>query len=238
VGIHPGDSFHNLGDDTTAAGRMLRAPIMQLEFPSSEPDHARLPLIVKSVTMSDAEAQQTLQRLMLFAQTSRENFQTAADVGRQLTHVDKSQKLIIEELATSIPSPEDIGTKLRAADEEIASLDSQLSQVQAELIARLSSKSSSKKGPEDILRALLTTFQSVLFALSKESAEKGQTIVSLLSIIQLEDQISSTIDDLTDRGLYLEESSETQTRVDRRESHARKLVDFLTVLQKRMTLDE
>jgi hypothetical protein len=188
--------------------------------------------------MSQNEAEATLQRLMALAAASRESFQAASDVGRQMRHVDNAQKLIIDEIASSIPDFEDIRKKLSAADEEIASLGSQLSQVQTALIAQLNSSSSGQKGPEDILRALLTTFQSLLLSLSKESAQKGLTTVSILSIIQLEDQINSTIDDLTERGLYFEADSETQARLDRREEHARQMVAFLTVLQKRMAIDE
>jgi hypothetical protein len=85
----------------------------------------------------------------------------------------------------------------------------------------------------DILRSLLVSFQSVLLDLAKANAEKGEAGVPFVSIVELEDQIARTIDELYERGLYQESDAETAARTQRKQAHAQKLVDFLAILRGR-----
>jgi hypothetical protein len=182
-----------------------------------------------------SEELQTLERVMLLATTARDRFDSTMNAGQQLTRTDDAQKVIIGDLAESIPDIDNLQKSLSDADAEIASLDAELGVIQRNLLALLNEGSSAAKRPTDILKALLGSFQSVLLDLAKGSAEKGQSTVPFLDLVQLEDQIANTIDNLSERGLYPEADQETSARLQRREAHAQKLVEFLSVLKQRLS---
>jgi hypothetical protein len=81
------------------------------------------------------------------------------------------------------------------------------------------------------LKVLLTNFQDVLLTLAKGNAERGRPDVAVMHVIELEDQITRTIDDMVERRLYPEDEHEQHTRIVRREEHTRKIIDFLTFLK-------
>jgi hypothetical protein len=183
--------------------------------------------------MSD-ESGKALERLLLLAASARERFQSATELSRQLSSFDHSQKVIVEELAEVVPDFSTCEKALADSDAEIDSLDSQIVQLQELLCEMLSEGVHQKQSPNDLLLELLDNCQSILLELSKESAQKGQPNVSVLEIVQLEDHITQTVDSFIERGLYPETESDAQARLEKREVHAQRLVDFLGVLQRRL----
>jgi hypothetical protein len=181
--------------------------------------------------MGDEE--KALERLMLLATSSRDRLESVSDDNRSLSRLESAQGLILTMLSESLPDTESLQKNLNDADKEILSLNSQLSDVENELFVALGANSPARTNPTDILQGFLVNFQSVLLDLSKASAEKGQPAVPFVAIIELENQIAKTIDELFDRGLYQESDTETAVRLQRREAHAQKLVDFLAILRGR-----
>ena len=172
-------------------------------------------------------------RLMLLPTEAKNRFQKVADLNHQLDQVAKAQNTIIEDLSLSIPELDDIQKNLNAADEDLKELNEQLTQTQGLLLELLSSSSSStsKKGPGDILKVLLSNFQATLSTICTQHVEKGQTEVSLLGLMDLEDQIVKIIDDMSNRGLYPESETEAQQRVQKTQQHTLKVIQFLKDLK-------
>ena len=172
-------------------------------------------------------------RLMLLPTEAKNRFQKVADLNHQLDQVAKAQNTIIEDLSLSIPELDDIQKNLNAADEDLKELNEQLTQTQGLLLELLSSPSSStsKKGPGDILKVLLSNFQATLSTICTQHVEKGQTEVSLLGLMDLEDQIVKIIDDMSNRGLYPESETEAQQRVQKTQQHTLKVIQFLKDLK-------
>jgi hypothetical protein len=175
--------------------------------------------------MTSADDKRLLEGLALLATTSRDHLHEVEEIGELLAVLDNAQKVVMEQLGDSIPDFDASRSKVADADDEIAALDSQILQVQEELLAVLSSSSTSQKNPDDVLRALILNFQSVFMVLVKEFAENGESSVPIQGILPIEHQIAKTIDELFERGLYPESDSETKARLQRRELHTKKLND-------------
>jgi hypothetical protein len=70
-----------------------------------------------------------------------------------------------------------------------------------------------------------------LLRIAKESGDKGRVDVSILSLMDLEEQISKLIDNLSERGLYPETEENGEARKARQQQHTLKVIQFLKALK-------
>jgi predicted nucleic acid-binding Zn-ribbon protein len=177
---------------------------------------------------------ESLAQLVTLATQARDNHAKAHTAAEQLALADHFQKVVITELAASTPELEDIQKKIAAADAELAELDEQHAQTQDGLMEILTAERPlDVQSAVDSLKPLLSNYQTALFAFSKGSAEQGQSTISVLQLIELEDQIAKAIDGLAERGIFPEDDAATHARVQTRENHTRKVIDFLQLLKGR-----
>jgi hypothetical protein len=169
--------------------------------------------------------------LLGLAAQARANYTQARSTREQLSRIDASQSVIMAAITDSVPELAAIQKKLATAEAEIASLDRQIAEVQDSLLEVLTYQPNETQNSDGVLKVLLTNFQDVLLTLARGNAERGRPDVAVLHVIDLEDQITRTIDDMVERGLYPEDENEQHTRIVRREEHTRKIIDFLTFLK-------
>jgi hypothetical protein len=175
-----------------------------------------------------------LAQLVTLATQARDHHAKAHTIAEQLAQADQSQKIVITELAGSTPDLDEIQKKLAAADAELASLDEQLAQTQDGLLEALTAERPlDAQSAVDLLKTLLPNYQAALFTFAKGSAGHGQSTVSVLQLIELEDQIAKAIDGLSERGMFPEDDAATHARVQIREAHTRKVIEFLQLLKGR-----
>ncbi|OHT11128.1 hypothetical protein TRFO_04090 [Tritrichomonas foetus] len=168
---------------------------------------------------------------MLLPTEAKNRFQQAADTNQQLELVARAQNDIIDDLSISIPDLDDIQKNINSTDEDLKEIDGQLTQAQEVLLELLTSNVGAKKGPGDILKTLLSNFQTTLSAICLQAATKGQTEVSILGLMDLEDQIVKIIEDLSTRGLYPETDKAAEERTLRMQQHTIKVIQFLKDLK-------
>lgn len=173
-----------------------------------------------------------LQSLMLLPSQAKNRFQKAADENQQLEQISKAQNVIIDDLSYSIPELDNIQKNLNSTDEDLKDVEQQLKETQEMLLELLTTNNNSPKQDAGvILKAVLSNLQRTLTSICSQSASKGQIEVSLIGLIDLEDQIGKIIEDMSTRGIYPEDEKSTEERVQRMQLHNIKVVKFLQEIQ-------
>lgn len=183
--------------------------------------------------MSQAGAENAIQKLMLLPSVSRQRFQEASDNNQALSLIAEGQNTLIDDIANSIPEIDEMMTKISNVDQEIANVDLMLLKSNSALQELLSNDQNKSKDllPGPILSSVLLNIQQSLLKIASESASKGQINCNLLNIIDVEDQISKFIEGMVERNLYPETNEEFNSRNDRTSLHNHKIVQFLQLIQ-------
>jgi hypothetical protein len=176
---------------------------------------------------------EALKKLILLPKAAESRFRRAADTKVRLVQAGRSQKDVIDDLSLSLPDTKDIQSEIAAIDEKIAGVNAQLQQAQDALLNTLAANEQSDSVGGDIIKTLLSNCELALLSIAKAAADKGQIAVSLLPLIELEDDLAKTIEKLNEKGDYPESQEEARERMAAQHAHAGKVIQFLTALKNR-----
>ncbi|EAY08451.1 hypothetical protein TVAG_355100 [Trichomonas vaginalis G3] len=79
----------------------------------------------------------------------------------------------------------------------------------------------------DLIASLILNIQDAVIEMGFAHTEKGEYEVEISELLTIEDDIKSTIDSLTEKGLYLESSDDRLLRQQKYQRHIKKLYDFI-----------
>ena len=182
--------------------------------------------------MSQESSRNALQRLMLLPTLAKERFQKNTQVNQSLSNVAEGQNVIIEDLTSSIPDLDETMKKIKEVDDQIKEADQMLTTSNEALLELISNNSKAKPStPGPMLSSVLNNVQNALFEIALEAAGNGKTSVNLLYLIDVEDQVSKLIEDMTNKGMYPEAPETMKQRIDYISQHNRKIVQFLELLK-------
>ena len=168
-----------------------------------------------------------------FVSQSENRFREATVENENLILLGQAQGDIIADLADSIVNLDEVTEKIAQVEKDIASIDVKLSGSQELLLEMLTSpdESAREAKPGRVLQSILSNTIEVMNGYCKNAVENGQISVSLLQVLDIEDQISKLICDMEDRNLYPESEQQLQQRHQRIEAHNQKIVGFLELIK-------
>jgi predicted O-linked N-acetylglucosamine transferase (SPINDLY family) len=169
------------------------------------------------------------QRLILLAVEAQKRFERVSDENRQLKLQLDSQKIVISDLSQSLGDTEKIEKDLQAINEQLATVEQRLSDASTLLLDQLSD-SVRQAGPAnvgEVLKLLITQIALRVTELANEGISKGSMALSVLQIVEFEDNIRKIIEDLREKKMYPESPEEEELRVVAVQKHTAGLLKFL-----------
>jgi hypothetical protein len=169
-------------------------------------------------------------RLMLLPVQAQKRFEKVAEENRRLTYQNDAQKVIIGELARSLPKGEELEKAIEETSQQLEAVDQHLSDATAVLLNTLQSAAPklTAGNPSPLLKFVLDTVAKVLVDISAKALEEGSPSVPITSLLELEEQIRKIIEDLHDRGMYPETDDEADQRMQEIHAHTARAIDFLS----------
>lgn len=171
-----------------------------------------------------------VQKLMLLPTEAQRRYQEVTEETRKYENLFDAQKIIIDDLAVSLPNFEETEKKIEETEEQIAMVNEQLGHAQSILLNEMlveNNQNNNDSDPGELLKVILSKFQQILTQICASSIKDKQIGVSIMTIIDLENQINTIVDDLAQKGMYPETEEEAQARIENVEKHGRKILDFL-----------
>jgi hypothetical protein len=168
-------------------------------------------------------------RLMVLPVEAQKRFERVADENRLLKLQLDSQKVIISDLSNSLGDNDEIEKALQATNEHLAEVDGQLADASAMLLEQLS-ESGNQPAPEaagELIKLLVTKVQGCVSDLAVNGVSQGSMSVSVLGLVELEEQIRKIIEDLHDKGMYPETDEEAEARMAGTHAHTAAVLKFL-----------
>ena len=162
---------------------------------------------------------------------AKNNITNASIKTERLGAICKAQNIILDDLMHSVPEPSELKNELREAIDISEELDQQISEHQAFLLDLLNQEPQKQLTPGDILKSVLANYQSTLYELTMESVDRGSTEVSILKLMELEDQIAEIVDSMSDQGLFPETKDAQDFRLKKRQEHTLKTIEYLKKLK-------
>lgn len=164
---------------------------------------------------------------------AEKKFRQAASTNEDLAAICQAQGVIIEEIANSLPDATQIAERMNEMNKEMELIDSQIRNGQAFLLELLTSPENKTDNvkPGNVLKSVIENTIDLIFEYCHMSAKNGEMSVSLLQILDIEDQITKLIHEMEERNMYPETEAQIQMRNNRTKSHNEKIVGFLQLLK-------
>jgi hypothetical protein len=170
-----------------------------------------------------------INRIVNLATTSRERLQLAAELQTQLSQQLSAQKIILDDLSESLPNIQNLTTSIAATDQILAPLNRMLDQSTSFLVNALapSANSNTSSEAEVTIKFLLTMLQTTLSDICLAVLGNGETQVSVLQLIDLEEEIRKIVEDLRHKNMFPEAADESQARMAEMQAHMDRVLAFL-----------
>lgn len=169
--------------------------------------------------------------ILLLPTVAAQNAEESRVKMEKLGEVYKNQRTILEELTKEIPDLNEEDKSIKEKEETIKSLDMQIAEVQRLIIAELTESSNPQPKCSDILYDLLTSTQHELYELCEKSAEEGQSSTHITNLLNLENEITKKIGELSMQGKFPMTPEQIQEKRDATTLHNQKVVTFLNDLK-------
>ena len=168
-----------------------------------------------------------MDQLIQLSKQSQADFQKSADEFNQLKNVCDAQQTILLEISDSYPQEEDQQKELEYLEAQIAQIDEQLSDTQNLITEALQEEKESENEAGEILKTLINKFTSQLITIAANAANDGQMMILIPSLMDLEREISQTIDTLKQNGLFPETQDQAVERITKLKEHTSKVLNFM-----------
>lgn len=168
-----------------------------------------------------------MEKLMLLPSESQKKLQEEAEKNHQLHLICEAQNSILSQYSDSYSENLKAESKIIEIDEKIKKVDILLENANYILLKKL--KTESNKGNEvgDFLKAILERIKSLIITICNDSLKKNSESVSIMTVIDIEQQIKKIIDNLVSNGMYFETESEMNKRAAEDDAHNETLLTFL-----------
>ena len=165
---------------------------------------------------------------MMLAVEAKKRIDMAKAENQALSETCKAQNVVIEDLMVSIPDADDLRKDIASALAELQELSLQVEAYQQQLISVMQSSVPKQPAPPgEFLKNILTHYQESL----SEMAKSSRNSVSVLEMVQLEDQISDVIDNIYSKSATTATSAGQQECLKRRQDHNVKILELLRFIQ-------
>ncbi|KAH0787625.1 hypothetical protein GPJ56_008420 [Histomonas meleagridis] len=186
----------------------------------------------QETTKLNQEQRDVAEKLMLLPRAARDQYQSAAEENKRLDQIVQAQNVIIDDLSISVSDFDETQKSISQLDNEISDINKKLQFNQEILLELLSNeKPQTKDLPEKILKSVLLNVIKTFSSISKDAVDNDEISVSLLTLMEVEEQISKIIDNLSQRGLYPETNETNEKRMKESHDHIIKLTQFLQELK-------
>ena len=169
----------------------------------------------------------SIDNLMLIPESAKDRYQKAMKENQELESTLEAQCQIIKDLSNSFPNITKISKEISDVNMKIKEISEAIEESQSALITLLKTDVDDDSSSEE--QPLKTVLDHTLDELSKvalDSVNKGELSVSVLDIIDVEEQIANTINDLENRGLFKETIQGKNARLEQTQNHVNILTDF------------
>lgn len=165
---------------------------------------------------------------MMLAVEAKKRIDMAKADNQRLSDTCKAQNIVIEDLMVSIPDADDLRKDIASALDELKELTLQVEVYQQQMISVLQSNVSKQPPqPGEFVKSLLMHYQRSLL----EMVKSGRSSVSVLEMVQLEDQISDDIDNICSKSSTTAIAAGQQECLKRRQDHNVKILELLRFIQ-------
>jgi hypothetical protein len=182
--------------------------------------------------MSEESTPQSMKKMVSLASEAHHRFEIAAGVNQSLLRQDHGQKVILEDLSQSLREIDDLEKSIDSRSEELDGLTLQVRDAQGLLLEALTTNSSEPTtGPSSALKTILSRLQQSIMSLTKAGVDSGSLDISLLPLIQLEDELGRISQDMSERGLFPESDEARSQRLKLQAEHGQRVLSFLEELE-------
>ena len=169
-----------------------------------------------------------INKLMLLPSESQKGLQKKADENHQLHLICESQNVILSNYSDSYSEKLKIEQKIAEVDKEIQKFDTLLADANYILLNTLKKEPQKESEVGDFLKIILEKIKNLIMSICKESLNDKSISVSLMSVIEIEQQIQKIIENLISNGMYPETQSELYKRTSEIDAHNEVLLSFLS----------
>jgi hypothetical protein len=168
-------------------------------------------------------------RIMLLPIEAQKRFERVAEENGQLKSQIEAQKIIISDLSQSLDATEESEKLLQVLDEQLSAVTQGIANSSALLLEQLSESANQGSRPSagELLKVLVGKIQAGISDLAVKGVAEGSMSVSIIKLIELEEQIRKIIDDLQERGMYPESEQDSQARLARTQKHTAAILKFM-----------
>ena len=170
--------------------------------------------------------------LLSIATSAKDNYVDLKADNSNLKQILESLKTLINDYAESMPDMDENEKQEQELDDMLSVVDQQLVQSQLLLTELLNSKPHLRSSEETnaLLKSIMKTFSTRILDVAKESITSGNANVSIFKLIDLEEEISKTIESLESKEMYPEAEQERNNRIQKTKAHSTKLSQYLQLL--------
>ena len=135
-----------------------------------------------------------INKLMLLPSESQKGLQKKADENHQLHLICESQNVILSNYSDSYSEKLKIEQKIAEVDKEIQKFDTLLADANYILLNTLKKEPQKESEVGDFLKIILEKIKNLIMSICKESLNDKSISVSLMSVIEIEQQIQKIIE--------------------------------------------
>ncbi|OHT12311.1 hypothetical protein TRFO_17891 [Tritrichomonas foetus] len=176
---------------------------------------------------ADTNNRDYLLRVMTLPNEAQKNLERLAEKNQSLHNVLNSQDLIITDISETIPNVMNIEEKLANTDAELEKVNHQINNAHFVLYETLTKREKNGHFVGDFLKNILSKLQTLMVETCNDALSKGLTDVSIMSVIDIEQQVLKIIEDMHNGGMYPETDEEAGSRATIIEMHTKKILNFL-----------
>nr|AGM32120.1 hypothetical protein [Coptotermes formosanus] len=172
--------------------------------------------------------------LLQLPTVAQERYQAALTKNQRLKGIIEAQKVIIDDLARSLPNFKEGRTEIEKQEASINEVNESINQSQEILLSLVNANSRDLPSASDLLKELFTTIRKAAIDIAIQESKKGSAAVAITDILSLEDQISNLVDSLEKSGMYPETKESHDKRLQSVHSHTSKIINFLKQIKSSM----
>jgi septal ring factor EnvC (AmiA/AmiB activator) len=159
-----------------------------------------------------------------------ERHQAATDINNSLRSMHDAQASVAEELGMSLPNIEDLEGKLNEAEATIQHVNARIRQSEDLLAKLLSAEVDIPVKPGPILVSVLENTQSLMLDHLRSAVSQGKLEISVLDILNIEEQLLVLIEEMEKRDAYPESSTDREARLLVLSEHNSRITQFHSLL--------
>lgn len=179
-------------------------------------------------TQDELKSLNSMNKLILLPSESQKKLNEIADKNHQLHLICESQNVLLSQFSDTYTENLKAEKKITEIDEKIKDVDTLLANANYILSRTLTKESKEENEVGDLLKTILEKIKFMIISICNNSLKDGLESVSIMTVIDIEQQVKKIIDDLISNGMYLESESEKDKRTAFTDAHNQILLTFLT----------